>query len=519
MRAPPVWFEALTPLLFVERAGIVHKDRIAVVDGAQRFSYGQFLNRCRLFASALEASGLQAHDRVGFLALNTEPLLLSHFAVPMAGGVVVAINTRLSPSEVAHIVQHSGARWLFYSPELTQAVTEISGSCQVIPLDGAFEAFLSSGSSAQIDWKVLDECEPIAIDYTSGTTGKPHGVTYHHRGAYLNALGMVIENRLTTDSRLLWTLPMFHCNGWSHTWAAVAAGSTSVCLPRVDPESAWRLMDCEAITHFLGSPTVLSSIAHHPNAHVLAAAARACTGGAAPTVGLYGALASLNIELVHLYGLTETYGPLTINAPSPHAATLSGESPGLIQRQGFPHIAASHVRVVDKSSRDVPADGRTRGEVVVAGNTTMKGYYRDPGATRSAFRGGWFHTGDVAVVHADGAIEICDRSKDVIISGGENVSSLEVEAVVDEYPGVLECAVVGVPDAHWGEVPMAYITVSPGMRVDPEALKTHLRSRLAHFKCPKYFEFGPLPKTSTGKVQKYLLRQLGLAHGLSEKGE
>lgn len=513
MASAPTYFEPLTPLRFVERAGRVHRDRIAVVDEGLKYSYGQFLSRCRRLASALSDSGLRKGDRVAFLALNSEPLLLAHFAIPMASGVLVAINTRLAPSEVAYIVRHSGAKWLFYSPALAEAVSQLRQGVRTVALNEDFQAFLATGSDGRAECSVTDEGDSIAIDYTSGTTGKPKGVVYRHRGAYLNALGMVIENRLTVDSRVLWTLPMFHCNGWSHTWAVVAAGATSICLARVNPEEVWELLDRERVTHFMAAPTVLAMLASHPAAHPLESTVRVCTGGAAPTPALVARMELLNIELVHLYGMTETYGPVSINLRPPGFDSLQREERAcMIARQGVSHITASRMRVVDADMQDVPADGRTMGEIVVAGNTTMKCYYRDRAATADAFRGGWFHTGDVAVLHDDGNVEIFDRTKDIIISGGENISTIEVEAVLADHPAVMECAVVGIPDEVWGEVAKAYVTVRPGLRVAADELKTHCRSRMAHFKCPKEFEFGPLQKTSTGKIQKFVLRQRSRAN-------
>ncbi|MHB8393797.1 MAG: AMP-binding protein [Candidatus Dormibacteria bacterium] len=501
-------FDALTPLSFLERAGEVYGHLTAVVDRERRYTYTEFTGRARRMASALRLAGLKRNDKVAFLALNSDALLMAHFAVPLAGGVLVAMNTRLTAAETAYVVTNSQARWLFYSPSLVNLTALIGPRVRTVALDGSLEILLASGCDDPVEWSVSHEADPIAIDYTSGTTGRPKGVVYHHRGAYLNALGMIVENHLSVGARVLWTLPMFHCNGWSHTWAVIGAGATSVCVARVDPKEIWRLLEEERITHFMAAPTVLATLASHRDAHPLPSSVRVCTGGAAPTPALLRSMELLNMDVVHLYGLTETYGPVTINSSRTLMSMSSPESRWkVIARQGWPHLTASRVRVVHEDMSDVPSDGETLGEVVVAGNTTMSGYYRDRAATDAAFRGGWFHTGDIAVKHRDGQIEIRDRAKDIIISGGENISTLEVEAELGSHSAVLECAVVGIPDNIWGEVPKAYVTLREGAKVSAEDLSAFCRSRLAHFKCPKEFEFGPLPKSSTGKIQKGALRQ------------
>jgi fatty-acyl-CoA synthase len=503
----PVHRRELTPVDFLERAGWVHADRTAVVDGEVRFSYREWRARGRRFASALRAAGLQPGDRVAFLALNSEPLLLAHFAVPLAGGVLVAINTRLSADEVAYIVEHAGARWIFYSPELAPLLAGVEGvtRCDV---QSEFEAFLANGSEEPLEPWIASEDDILAIDYTSGTTGRPKGVMYHHRGAYLNALAMVIEAGLGAQSRYLWTLPMFHCNGWCFTWALAAVGATSVCLPKVDPARVWELLEQEAITHFNGAPTVHTMLANSPSAHRLPQPVTVTTGGAPPSPTLIARMAELNMRLVHVYGLTETYAPFTLNVEPPDAAGLPADERARLQaRQGVPHITAGEVRVVDETMTDVPPDGHSLGEVVMRGNVVMRGYYRDEAGTEQAFRGGWFHSGDLAVRHADGAIELRDRQKDIIISGGENISTIEVEQAVASHPAVLECAVVAVPDDKWGEVPKAFVTLKPDQTVTAEELIQHVRGRIAHFKAPRAVAFGELPKTSTGKVQKFVLRE------------
>jgi len=500
--------QELTPVHFLERAGTVHADRVAVVDGETSHTYARWRARSRRFASALRQAGLRRGDRVAFCALNSEPLLLAHFAVPQAGGVLVAINTRLTAEEVAYILRDSGSRFLFVSPELSAQVARVPAGVTCVELGPEFERFLAGGAEDPLEPWLGSEDDLIALDYTSGTTGRPKGVMYHHRGAYLNAVAMVLENRLTAASTMLWTLPMFHCNGWSHTWAVAAAGARSLCLPRIDPAEIWRLLDREGVTHFNAAPTVLIMLANHPAAHRLHQRVRVCTGGAPPSPTLIAQMETLGIELVHLYGLTETYGPVTINVPPPGFETWPAERrAAFAARQGVPHALAGPVRVVDERMRDVPADGETLGEVCLRGNTLMMGYFGQPEATAEAFAGGWLHSGDVGVMHPDGSIELRDRKKDVIISGGENISTIEVEQAVVSHPAVLEAAVIAVPDEKWGEVPKAFVTLKPGCSATAEEIIEHVRSRIAHFKAPRAVEFCELPKTSTGKVQKYVLRE------------
>jgi fatty-acyl-CoA synthase len=499
--------QELTPVSFLERAGTVHADRVAVVDGSVRHTWAGIRARARRLASALRARGLRRGDRVAFLALNSEPLLTAHFAVPMAGGVIVAINTRLSAGEVGYIVTHSRSRFLFCSPELSPIADPVPEGVERRLLGDEFELLLSTGGDAPVASWLLSEDDLCAVDYTSGTTGRPKGVMYHHRGAYLNALGMVIEEGLTATSNYLWTLPMFHCNGWSHTWAVAAAGSTSTCIPRVDPPEVWELLTEGDITHFNAAPTVLIMLANDPAARRLRQRVRVCTGGAPPSPTLIAQMERFNIELVHLYGLTETYGPLTINVPPPDLPSDAETVARYKARQGFPHVTAGLVGVVDDQMRPVLADGLTLGEVVARGNTLMAGYLDEPDETARTFAGGWLHTGDVGVVHTDGSVELRDRKKDIIISGGENISTIEVEQAVMSHPAVLEAAVIAVPDERWGEVPKAFVTLKPDAAATAADIVEHVRNRIAHFKAPKHVAFGELPKTSTGKIQKYVLRE------------
>jgi fatty-acyl-CoA synthase len=502
-----VYRQELTPTSFLERSGTVHAERTAVIDGDRRYNYREWRSRARRLASALRKGGLRKDDRVAFLAFNSEPLLLGHFGVPQAGGVIVAINTRLSPDEIAYILEHSGASMVFFSPELEGQLAKAPSGLRRVNLGTEFEDFLATGGDGPVESWLEDEYEVLAIDYTSGTTGRPKGVMYHHRGAYLNALAMALDLRLDARSRYLWTLPMFHCNGWTLTWGVTAVGATNVCIPRIDPPQVWNLFRSGEATVFCAAPTVLIMLVNDPAAARLDTPVRLLTAGAPPSPTLIGQMSDLNFELEHVYGLTETYGPFTINVPPPGLEDLPPlEQARMRARQGVPNVAAGEVAVLDGEGREVPADGETMGEVAMRGNVVMKGYYADEEATQTAFAGGWFHSGDVGVRHPDGHIELRDRKKDVIISGGENISTIEVEQAVMSHPAVMEAAVIAVPDERWGEAPKAFVTLKQGREVSAEELRAHVRERLAHFKVPKSIEFGDLPKTSTGKIQKYVLR-------------
>jgi fatty-acyl-CoA synthase len=501
-----VYRHELTPLHFIERAGTVYANRSAVVDGSASYTWREFRARARRFASALRAEGLRKDDRVAFVALNSEPMLLAHFGVPMAGGILVAINTRWSAEEVAYVIGHCGAQWVFYSPELESQLLAVDSRVRRIATGAPFEELLAAGSEALVESWLTDEDDSIAINYTSGTTGKPKGVVYHHRGAYLNAMAMAMDHRLAADSRYLWTLPMFHCNGWTFPWSLAAVGAQSVCIPKVDPAQAWRAFD-EGITHFCAAPTVLIMLANDPAAHRLSRPVRVFTAGAPPSPTLIARMTELNFELDHVYGLTETYGPCTISVPPDLSGFSAAEGARLRARQGYMNVFGGEARVVDDHLHDVPPDGQTMGEVVMRGNVVMKGYFNDPAATDKSFAGGWFHTGDLAVRHPDDSIELRDRKKDIIISGGENISTIEVEQAVASHPAVLECAVIAVPHEKWGEVPKAFVTLKPGATATEADILEHCRSRLARFKVPHAVEFGALPKTSTGKIQKFVLRE------------
>ena len=486
-------------------------------------SYAELRQRVHRQATALRSAGLRQGDRVAVLAPNSPMLLEAHFGVPLAGGVLVPINTRLSAPEIGYILAHSGARAMLIDIELTPLLATVREDCPdlntiVTSADSAidsvvdgidYESFLQTGKDDAGPPPLTDENEPISINYTSGTTGKPKGVICTHRGAYLNALSVALELRMGPDSVFLWTLPMFHCNGWCCTWGVTAVGATHVSLRKVEPAIVWTLIDRERVTHFCAAPTVVVALANDPSAkrQTRSQPIRLATGGAPPSPTTVAQMAALGLEIIHLYGMTETYGPSISCAWWPEWDDLSlTEQAEIKARQGVPHPGVGGARIVDASMRDIPFDGVTIGELVVQGNTVCAGYFRDPDATAEAFRGGWLHTGDLGVRHPNGYIELRDRAKDVIISGGENISTIEVEQVIIRHPAVLEAAVVGVPDDRWGEVPKAFVTLKHGAAVSAEELIEFCRQNIAHFKAPRAIAFGELPKTSTGKIQKFVLR-------------
>jgi fatty-acyl-CoA synthase len=507
-------FTPLTPPAFLERSGLVFRDRLAVIDGSRRFTYGEFLDRARRLTGALADLGVGPGDRVAALCVNSHVMLELHNGVPMRGAVLVPLNIRLSAGELTHIVRHSGARILVATPELAGRAREVAGAAGVRLLiaggpEDEYEALLDTEPRPVA---CEDERALLAINYTSGTTGLPKGVMYHHRGAYLQSLAMAFHAGLDPSSAYLWTLPMFHCDGWCFTWAVTAAGGTHVCLRAVDPAEIWRLLREEGVTHFSAAPTVLTMIANAPEAQAgppLGTTVRVQTGGAPPTPTLLARMAGLRMEVTHLYGLTETFGPIAVNQWQPQWDELSPEDRAARKaRQGVGNVIAERLRVVDETGADVPADGETMGEIVVRGNDVMLGYYRDEQATAEVDLKGWLRTGDLAVRHPDGYLEIRDRSKDVIISGGENIASVEVERVIDSHPSVLESAVVGFPDDKWGQVPVAFVSLrKDAAPVTAEEIVSYVRERLAHFKAPRKVIFGELPKTSTGKIQKNVLRE------------
>ena len=504
----------LTPVAFLRRSAYVFGDRTAIVHGARRYTYRQFEERANRLASGLRAMGLRHLDRVAAILPNIPAMLDMHYGVPAAGLVLVPVNTRLSRDEIGYILKHSGARVLFVDQEFESLVKplDLSG-VTVIRVDdtGAagdpYEDFLAAQSPEPCDPWIEDEFETISINYTSGTTGRPKGVMIHHRGAYLNAIGEVLETGMTFESTYLWTLPMFHCNGWCFTWGVTAMGGTHLCLRRVEPSRIWDLIDGEGVTHYCGAPTVQIGIVNDPKAHKLTRPVTCAVAGAPPSPTLLARLKELGFRPVHVYGLTETYGPHTVCAWDAGWDRLpADEMAGKAARQGQGYVIADLVRVVDEHMQDVAMDGETLGEVIMRGNNVMKGYFEQPEASAEAFRGGWFHSGDLAVWHPDGYIELRDRKKDIIISGGENISTIEVEQTVAKHPAVMECAVVAVPDDKWGERPKAFVTLKPGRSATEGEIIEFCRQHIAHFKCPGSIEFGDLPKTSTGKVQKFVLR-------------
>ncbi|MDQ6807456.1 MAG: acyl--CoA ligase family protein [Actinomycetota bacterium] len=504
----------LNPVDFLRRAAYMYPEKIGVVDGERRYSYRQLAERSWQLANALRSAGLRKGDRVATLLFNSSPMLEAHFGVPAAGGILVAINNRLATPEVAYILEHSGARFLVLDAELEPLVAPLALShvtvirCDHGDPEGQYEQFLTSASGEMPDSCLEDEEETISINYTSGTTGKPKGVQYTYRGAYLNALSEVIVAGMSPESVYLWTLPMFHCNGWCFPWAVTAVAATHVALRALDPELVWHLIDEEGVTHYNGAPTVQLMIINHPKAHRLEQQVTAMVAASPPSPTLLARMAELNFRIVHVYGLTETYGPITVCPTQDGWQELPVEQRAkLLARQGQAYPSSDLIRVIDPDMRDIRRDAETMGEVVMRGNNVMRGYFADPAATEKAFRGGWFHSGDLAVWHPDGNIELRDRSKDIIISGGENISSIEVEQTICAHPAVLECAVIGIPHERWGERPKAFVTLNSESGATADEIIAFCRQRLAHYKCPDTIEFGQLPKTSTGKVQKFALRE------------
>ena len=472
---------------------------------------GRWVRRALAVVISLGALVGAARGRpVAVLAPNTHVLLEAHFGVPWAGVPLVAINTRLSAGEIAYILEHSEAAVLVHDPDFDElvdaALSGLADPPQRIRAGQEYEALLDAAEPVAI--RPADERALLSINYTSGTTGRPKGVMYHHRGAYLQALAMVAHTALSPSAVHLWTLPMFHCNGWCFPWAVTAAAATHVCLPKVDPAEVWRLIRAEGVTHLEGAPTVLSMIAYAPQAGRVDRTVRMATGGAPPSPAILRRMAELGFEITHLYGLTETFGPAMICDWRPEWNGLDpAEQARLKARQGVGNMIACTARVIGADGSDVPADGKTVGQIALRGNNVMLGYFKDPEATRAAAPDGWFRTGDLGVLHPDGYVELRDRSKDVIISGGENIASVEVEQVIADHPAVLEVAVIAVPDDKWGEVPAAYVTLKEGASATEEEIVEFVRGRLARFKAPKHVVFGELPKTSTGKIQKYVLRE------------
>jgi acyl-CoA synthetase (AMP-forming)/AMP-acid ligase II len=511
--AGAVFRSELNPVDFLRRAAYIYPEKTAVVDGGRRYYYRDLAERSWRLANALRSAGLGRGDRVAALLFNSAAMLEAHFGVPAAGGILVAVNHRLASAEIEYILRHSGARYLLLDTGL-EALTAPLDLADVTVIrcagtgDAPYEEFLAAASPVMPASWLEHEEETISINYTSGTTGQPKGVQYTYRGAYLNALNEVIVARLSADSVYLWTLPMFHCNGWCFPWAVTAVAARHVTMRAVDPERVWELIDGEGVTHYNGAPTVQLMVLNHPRAHRLERPVTAMVAAAPPSPTLFARMSELNFRVVHVYGLTETYGPITVCPEQEAWRELPVEQRArYLARQGQAYPSADLVRVVDTEMNDVLRDGTTMGEVVMRGNNVMRGYLDDEAATAKAFAGGWFHSGDLAVWHPDGTIELRDRGKDIIISGGENISSIEVEQAIAAHPAVLECAVIGIPHPHWGERPKAFVTLNEGATATAEEIIAFCREHLARYKCPDAITFGPLPKTSTGKIQKFILRE------------
>jgi len=526
----PANHQPLTPLLFLERAAQVYPDNTAVVHGALRRSYRDLRDRCVKLAHALAQVGIARGDTVAALLPNTPAMLECHYGVPMTGGVLNTLNTRLDAGTIAYCLDHGEAKVVIVDRELVPLLRMALTQCAAKPLvievddpeasdaaranrlDGAtdYEAFLATGDTTWPWVMPGDEWDAIALNYTSGTTGRPKGVVYHHRGAQLLAIGNVLSAGMGKHPVYLWTLPMFHCNGWCFPWTVTAQAGVHVCLRTVRGPDMWRLMAAEGVTHMCGAPIVMSTLLATPEAekHALPHQVQFVVAGAPPPEAVLAAMKSAGFAVCHVYGLTECYGPSVVNEW--HAAWNAKPAPeqaGLMARQGVRYIALESLAVMDPDTMTtLPPDGTTMGEVMMRGNVVMKGYLKDPEATRKAFAGGWFHTGDLAVTYPDGYIQLKDRSKDIIISGGENISSIEVEDALYKHPAVAVAAVVARPDAKWGETPCAFIELRPGMSATAEELIAWCKQHLASYKVPRHVMFEDLPKTSTGKIQKHVLR-------------
>ena len=525
----PANFAPMTPLAFIQRTAEVYPERLAIVHGELRQNWAQTYDRCRQLASALQKHGIGKKDTVAAMLLNTPPMVEAHFGVPMAGAVLNTLNTRLDPEAVAFMLDHGEAKAIIVDPEFAGIVKKAlalrtsTAPLLVIDVEDAlygegtkigsvtYEAFVAQGD-AKFAWKYpADEWDAIALNYTSGTTGNPKGVVYHHRGAATNAISNILEWDLPKHAVYLWTLPMFHCNGWCFPWTIAARAGVNVCLRRVEAKAIFDAIRHHGVTHYCGAPIVHGLLVNAPDEMKkgVPAGVKCMVAGAAPPASMIEGMEQMGFDLTHVYGLTEVYGPATVCAK--HAAWDEldiGERARLNARQGVRYHLQRDARVLDPMTmQPVPMDGETMGEIMFRGNIAMKGYLKNPKATEEAFAGGWFHSGDLAVQYPDGYIKIKDRSKDIIISGGENISSIEVEDVLYRHPAVLAAAVVAKPDDKWGETPCAFLELKPGAEVTKEDIVAHCKQHLAGFKVPRYIVFGELPKTSTGKIQKFELRK------------
>ncbi|XP_042477879.1 butanoate--CoA ligase AAE1-like [Macadamia integrifolia] len=531
----------LSPISFLERAARVYRDRTSVVYGTVKYTWGETLERCLRLASALIQKGISRGDVVAVLASNIPAMYELHFGVPMAGAVLCTLNTRLDSATMSTLLRHSEAEIIFVEHQFLKVAkvaldllskTAVKQPLLVLILDSQcasnttqavdvedleYESLLAIGQPKFEIIRPNNEWDPIALNYTSGTTSSPKGVVYNHRGAYLNTLATVLLHGMGAMPVYLWTVPMFHCNGWCLTWGLAAQGGTNICLRKVSAQGIFDSISVHKVTHMGGAPTVLNMIVNTPvnQRRPLPQKVEVMTGGSAPPPQVLSSMEELGFNVSHLYGLTETYGPATLCTWKPEWDSLPLEERAKIKsRQGLNHLGMEEVDIRDPVTMEsVPPDGKTMGEVMFRGNTVMSGYYKDPNATLEAFNGGWFRTGDLAVKHPDGYIEVKDRSKDIIISGGENISTIEVESVLFSHPAVLEAAVVGRPDDHWGETPCAFVKLKDGSNASAEEIIHFCRERLPHFMAPRTVAFEDLPKTATGKTQKYVLRHKAKAMG------
>ena len=522
-------FAPLTPLAFIQRTAELYPERLAIVHGELRQSWGQTYARCRQLASSLRQSGIGKNDTVAVMLPNTPPMVEAHFGVPMAGAVLNALNTRLDPEAVAFMLDHGEAKAVIVDPEfagiMKKALALRQSKAPLLVIDVAdalygpaepigsigYEAFVARGD-AGFEWQYPgDEWDAIALNYTSGTTGNPKGVVYHHRGAATNAISNILEWDMPKHAVYLWTLPMFHCNGWCFPWTVAARAGVNVCLRRVEARAIFDAIRQHGVTHYCGAPIVHGLLVNAPDELKagVPSGVKCMVAGAAPPASMIEGMERMGFDLTHVYGLTEVYGPATVCAKHDAWQQLDiGERAALNARQGVRYHLQRDARVLDpETMQPVPMDGDTMGEIMFRGNIAMKGYLKNPRATAEAFAGGWFHSGDLAVQYPDGYIKIKDRSKDIIISGGENISSIEVEDVLYRHPAVLAAAVVAKPDAKWGETPCAFLELKPGAEVTEADIVAHCKQHLAGFKVPRAIVFGELPKTSTGKIQKFELRK------------